>query len=106
LGTMLPQSALTTGAFGSQVSLEKMAQNCLLLENFWELNKERNDDMVYPTSGAAVCLMRRRLRFRQYYIEENYFLAVLAHFGPAARTWSFSARSSCICFIGVFFADA
>ena len=43
------------GAVDAEVSLEKMAQNCLLLENFWELNKERNDDMVYPTSGAAVC---------------------------------------------------
>jgi hypothetical protein len=42
-------------AVDAEVSLEKMAQNCLLLENFWELNKERNDDMVYPTSGAAVC---------------------------------------------------
>ena len=43
------------GAVDAEVSLEKMAQNCLLLENFWELNKERNDDLVYPTSGAAVC---------------------------------------------------
>jgi hypothetical protein len=39
----------------AEVSLEKMTQNCVLLENFWELNKETNDDIVYPTSGAAVC---------------------------------------------------
>ena len=50
---------------------------------------------------ARSWVITRRVRLCQYPIEGNCFLAVLADFGPAARTWFFWLGSSCIYFNGV-----
>jgi hypothetical protein len=39
----------------AEVSLEKLVHHCLLLENFWELNPEMDNDIHFPNNGEAVC---------------------------------------------------